>query len=76
MFDFLNDETKAMLFELVVFFVLCMVTTGVIMVMMLLFKAGDWKALMLFILGLIGVVGFAWYLYSMRCARLVRTLRP
>lgn len=64
MFDFLDNEGKATLLGVVVFFLLSVITTGVIMVMILLFKAGDWKALTLFILGLMGVVGFAWYLYS------------
>ena len=64
MFDFLSDEGKATLLVVVVFFLLSMITTGVIMVMILLFKAGDWKALILFISGIIAVVGFAWYLYS------------
>lgn len=65
MFDFLSNEDKAILLGLVVFFLLSIIATGIIMAMILLFKAGDWKALIVFILGLVGVVGFAWYLYSM-----------
>lgn len=65
MFDFLDDESKRILFMSVAFTLLCVISIGLIIVMILLANAGDWKALILFILGLIGVVGFAWYLHSM-----------
>ena len=65
MFDFLDNETKSMLFSLVVFTLLCLISIGLIIVMILLANAGDWKALLLFIFGLTAAVGFAWYLYSM-----------
>lgn len=65
MFDFLDDESKRILFMSVAFTLFCVVSIGLIVVMVLLASAGDWKALILFILGLIAAAGFAWYLYSM-----------